>query len=114
MHKASAPLLACILAATLMGACRPRYVAPGAEIRSLARSLRVHGVAVRVPADLREEGVPEHLGPPNSRYLSWSDARVWVTADSASERTVVLIIGRTLGDSALVRRMADTVQPMPD
>jgi len=41
-------------------------------------------------------------------------AVVWVTAERASERTVVLIIGRTLGDSALVRRIAETAQPLPD
>ncbi len=41
-------------------------------------------------------------------------AVVWVTPDGATRRTVVLIIGRTLGDSALVRRIADSVQPVPE
>lgn len=39
---------------------------------------------------------------------------VWVTPDGGAERTVVLIIGRTRADSALVRRVADTVEPLPE
>lgn len=39
---------------------------------------------------------------------------VWVTPDGGAERTVVLVVGRTLADSALVRRVADSVEPTPE
>ena len=39
---------------------------------------------------------------------------VWMTPDGRAERTVVLVIGRSLADSALVRRVADSVEPSPD
>lgn len=151
-----------ILVATLMSACRPQYVAPNDELRAYTQSLRVHGVTLTVPANLREERIPDHGMAPHPRYYHWAGPRVWlaveacvgvgdhgpcvlegqerpraraagaeirrfeslearrprgvvwVTPDGASYRTVVIIIGRTLGDSALVRRIADTVQPSPD
>jgi hypothetical protein len=162
VNRTIAPQAVGILVATLMSACQPQYVAPNEELRAYTQSLRAHGVTLTVPANLREEPIPDQSVAPHPRYYSWAGPRVWVTVeacvgvgdhgpcvlegqerphartagaeirrfesleahrprgmvwvtpDGASHRTVVLIIGRTLGDSALVRRIADTVQPSPD
>jgi hypothetical protein len=165
MIRAIAPLAASLVMATLMSACRPQHLAPNEELRALTGSLRANGVTLRVPANLREERVPEDGAFHESLYLSWAGSRVWVaidacvgvadpgsctigekgfverppvrldsaeirrfeslkanqprevvwvTPDGASGRTVVLIIGRTAGDSVLVRLMAETVRPSPE
>lgn len=162
MDRTIASLAFGILLATLVGACRPQYVAPEQELRAHTQSLRAHGVTVTAPADMREQEFSEINVGPQLSYYSWVGQRVWitiwfcdgvnddgncfmqgrerprehvedaelrrfesldaqrprevvwVTPNGGSARTVVFIRGRTLGDSALVRRISDSVRPMPD